>query len=64
MSTSCVCSICLSDFVDPVCTPCGHVYCSRCITEATCIQRSVDQTGQIRLGPNSPSRTPAKSEYD
>ncbi len=25
---------------------------------------SVDQTGQIRLGPNSPSRTPAKSEYD
>ncbi|KAK0501641.1 hypothetical protein EDD18DRAFT_743390 [Armillaria luteobubalina] len=39
MSTSCVCSICLSDFVDPVCTPCGHVYCSRCITEATSIQR-------------------------
>ncbi|KAK0239252.1 hypothetical protein EDD85DRAFT_829576 [Armillaria nabsnona] len=40
MSTSCVCSICLSDFVDPVCTPCGHVYCSRCITEATSIQRN------------------------
>ncbi|KAK0188556.1 hypothetical protein F5146DRAFT_671382 [Armillaria mellea] len=39
-STSCVCSICLSDFVDPVCTPCGHVYCSRCITEATSTQRN------------------------
>ncbi|KAK0501628.1 hypothetical protein EDD18DRAFT_1143608 [Armillaria luteobubalina] len=39
-STICVCSICLSDFVDPVCTPCGHVYCSRCITEATIIQRN------------------------
>ncbi|KAG7445083.1 uncharacterized protein BT62DRAFT_1077290 [Guyanagaster necrorhizus] len=39
MSTSCVCSICLSDFVDPVCTPCGHVYCSRCIVEATSVQR-------------------------
>ncbi|KAK0214885.1 hypothetical protein IW262DRAFT_1300144 [Armillaria fumosa] len=39
MSTSCVCSICLSDFVDPVCTPCGYVYCSRCITEATNIKR-------------------------
>ncbi|KAK0214887.1 hypothetical protein IW262DRAFT_1403565 [Armillaria fumosa] len=38
-TTSCLCSICLSDFVDPVCTPCGHVYCSRCITEATSIQR-------------------------
>ncbi|PBK69133.1 hypothetical protein ARMSODRAFT_1019126 [Armillaria solidipes] len=40
MSTCCVCSICLPDFIDPVCTPCGHVYCSRCITEATSIQRN------------------------
>lgn len=28
-----LCSICLSSFKDPVCIPCGHVYCKRCLTE-------------------------------
>jgi len=27
------CSICLSSFRDPVCIPCGHVYCKRCLTD-------------------------------
>ncbi|KAK0466866.1 uncharacterized protein EV420DRAFT_1743456 [Desarmillaria tabescens] len=40
MSTSCVCSICLSDFADPVCMPCGHVYCSNCIAQATSVLRN------------------------
>ncbi|KAK0466889.1 uncharacterized protein EV420DRAFT_1505995 [Desarmillaria tabescens] len=44
MSTSCVCSICLSDFVDPICTPCGHVYCSNCIAQATNILRNEGST--------------------
>ncbi|KAK0466881.1 uncharacterized protein EV420DRAFT_1505958 [Desarmillaria tabescens] len=40
MSTPCICSICLSEFVDPVCTPCGHIYCFSCITQATSILRN------------------------
>ncbi|KAF4610618.1 hypothetical protein D9613_007142 [Agrocybe pediades] len=27
------CSICLSPFKDPVCLPCGHLYCKKCLTE-------------------------------
>ncbi|KIY63199.1 hypothetical protein CYLTODRAFT_426295 [Cylindrobasidium torrendii FP15055 ss-10] len=34
------CNICLGEFRDPVCIPCGHVYCSECIWE--CISSSED----------------------
>ncbi|KAJ3717869.1 hypothetical protein C8R42DRAFT_630158 [Lentinula raphanica] len=27
------CSICLSDWKDPVCIPCGHLYCSPCLLD-------------------------------
>ncbi|KAK0188608.1 hypothetical protein F5146DRAFT_1140155 [Armillaria mellea] len=27
------CAICLCDFSNPVCTPCGHVFCSECLTK-------------------------------
>ncbi|EAU90402.2 hypothetical protein CC1G_00786 [Coprinopsis cinerea okayama7 len=27
------CSICLNDYNDPVCIPCGHVFCFPCLTE-------------------------------
>ncbi|KDR80836.1 hypothetical protein GALMADRAFT_241306 [Galerina marginata CBS 339.88] len=27
------CSICLSNYRDPVCLPCGHLYCKKCLTD-------------------------------
>ncbi|KAK0438046.1 hypothetical protein EV421DRAFT_1906889 [Armillaria borealis] len=27
------CAICLCDFTNPVCIPCGHVFCSECLTK-------------------------------
>ncbi|KAF8645050.1 hypothetical protein AX16_008108 [Volvariella volvacea WC 439] len=27
------CSICLSSYREPVCIPCGHVYCTRCLAD-------------------------------
>ncbi|TFK39708.1 hypothetical protein BDQ12DRAFT_681070 [Crucibulum laeve] len=27
------CSICLSNYKDPVCIPCGHIYCTRCLSD-------------------------------
>lgn len=29
----CICSICMEELHDPVSTPCGHVFCRRCIEE-------------------------------
>ncbi|KAK0448658.1 hypothetical protein EV421DRAFT_1783762 [Armillaria borealis] len=30
---ACECAICLFEYQDPVSLPCGHVYCSRCVSD-------------------------------
>ncbi|KAF8892183.1 hypothetical protein BD779DRAFT_1511383 [Infundibulicybe gibba] len=36
------CSICLSGFREPVCLPCGHLYCTKCLSDHVNIPDSDD----------------------
>ncbi|KAF8972775.1 hypothetical protein BDZ97DRAFT_1782608 [Flammula alnicola] len=38
------CSICLSTFKDPVCLPCGHLYCKECLSEHVNVPANQEMT--------------------
>jgi len=55
-----VCIICASSVVDPVCTPCGHVYCGKCIRKWFDCQTSQQVDQSVEQNDNSAS---SNNEY-
>ncbi|KAF6753467.1 hypothetical protein DFP72DRAFT_901763 [Ephemerocybe angulata] len=43
-----ICAICLSEYDDPVCIPCGHIFCLDCLTSA------VNRPGEVELTSKCP----------